>query len=140
MTKTRSKQPANPFKETRRQHSVEAAEDYVELVYGLIEEKGEARTCDIAEHLGVSHVTALRTIRRLQTEGYLETSQRKPVTLTTKGRKLASFSKKRHEVLLMFFQFIGVPKAQSEIDVEGAEHHISKTTLDCIQRFMAKSN
>ena len=121
-------QRASHFRATRKHHSLEAAEDYTELVYDLIQTHGEARTCMIAEHLGVSHVTALRTIRRLQGEGYLETSQHRPVTLTRKGRDLARFSKQRHEVLLEFFAALGVPREQAEIDVEGAEHHISETT------------
>ena len=136
MPEKSAKQRSTPFKETRRQHSQEAAQDYVELIYELIEEKGLARTCDIATHLGVSHVTALRTIRRIQAEGFVNTSPRKPVTLTKKGLELALFSKERHEVLLEFFLKLGVPKQQAEIDVEGAEHHISKVTLNCIQRFM----
>ncbi|MCL4152526.1 UNVERIFIED_CONTAM: hypothetical protein GTU68_003310 [Idotea baltica] len=140
MTKTSAKRRSNPFKAARKQHSEEAAEDYVELVYDLIEEKNEARTGDIAEHLGVSHVTALRTIRRLQSEGYLVTSDRKPVSLSSKGKTLALFCKKRHEILLDFFQFLGVPKSQAEIDVEGAEHHISKKTLGCILKHMDKAN
>ena len=61
---------AGPFKATRRHHTNEAAEDYTELVADLINSQGEARTCEIARAMGVSHVTALRTIRRLQ-EGRL---------------------------------------------------------------------
>ncbi|MCB0360766.1 MAG: HTH domain-containing protein, partial [Bdellovibrionales bacterium] len=76
---------ARPFRETRRHHSTEAAEDYSELIADLIEEQGEARTCTIAQELGVSHVTALRTIRRLQDEGYMVTAPHKPVELTAKG-------------------------------------------------------
>ena len=81
------------FKATRKHHDSEAAEDYTELVADLIEKDGEARTCRIAEHLGISHVTALRTIRRLQGEGYLETSPHRPVTLTAKGKKTAEYCK-----------------------------------------------
>lgn len=130
---------ATPFTAARRQHSEEAAEDYVELVSDLIDKNGEARTCTIAAHLGISHVTALRTIRRLQDEGFLETSPHKPVQLTAKGRKLAQFAKQRHELLVEFFVHIGVPRPQAEIDVEGAEHHISKKTLACIRNFLAKA-
>jgi DtxR family manganese transport transcriptional regulator len=139
MTKKDKKTRSLPFKAARQQNSEEAAEDYVELVFDLIESRGEARTCTIAEHLGISHVTALRTIRRLQTEGFLQTSPHKPVVLTPKGKKLAQFSKFRHEVLLDFFQLLGVPKAQAEIDVEGAEHHISAKTLSCIEQFLKQS-
>lgn len=124
---------AKPFIATREHHLKEAAEDYTELIADLIEAQGEARTCEVARHLGVSHVTALRTLQRLQKEGYVETSRHKPITLTQKGRKLASHSKKRHEVLLDFLISIGVPEHVAEIDVEGMEHHISPATMKAME-------
>ncbi|MCB0318441.1 MAG: hypothetical protein KDD56_06765 [Bdellovibrionales bacterium] len=134
-----SKKRSKAFKSTRKDHSTEAAEDYTELVADLIEKYGEARTCNIANHLGISHVTALRTIRRLQEEGYLETAIHKPVTLTAKGKRTAAFAKERHDLLVNFFEKVGVPRQLAEIDVEGAEHHISKETLEYIKRFLNKN-
>ena len=131
-----TKNRARPFKATRDHHNLEAAEDYTELVLDLTEEKGSARTGDIAECLGISHVTALRTIRRLQEEGYLNTTPRKPVRLTPKGKRLALSARKRHQLLVNFFMAIGVPRKVAEVDVEGAEHHISQTTLNKISSFL----
>ena len=130
---------AAPFKATRRQHFEEAAEDYTELVADLIDKNGEARTCAIADHLGISHVTALRTIKRLQSSGYLTTSPHRPVELTVKGRKLAAYCKHRHQVLLSFFARIGIPEDVAQIDVEGVEHHISKTSLAAIEAFLSRN-
>ncbi len=127
---------ANTFKATRRHHGSESAEDYTELISDLIETTGEARTCNIAKHLGISHVTALRTIRRLQEQGYVKTSPHKPVVLTSKGKEIAEFSKERHELLLSFLIKIGVSRKQAEIDTEGAEHHISRESLNQIQKLM----
>ena len=127
---------AKQFKVLRKQHSLESAEDYTELIHELIEESGEARTGKIAKELGISHVTALRTIKRLQQQGYVNTSRQKPVELTAKGKKLALYSKKRHEILLEFLIKLGVPKKVADIDVEGIEHHVSKITLDRIKEFL----
>ncbi len=135
-TKPPKKKRALPFKATRKHHGTEAAEDYTELIGDLIAEKGEARTCAIAAQLGISHVTALRTIRRLQEEGYVATSPHQPVVLTPKGEKLGQFAKHRHELLVSFFTRIGVSARQAEIDVEGAEHHISEETLACLERML----
>ena len=128
---------ASHFERKREQHTQEAAEDYTELVYDLEERYGEARTGTIADHLGISHVTALRTIKRLQDLGYLKTARQKPVELTPKGRRLAMASKARHEMLVEFFMSLGVPKAVAEHDVEGAEHHFSPITLEKIQEALA---
>ena len=45
------------FKRIRRDHSLEIAEDYIELISDLIETTGEARAVDLASNLGVSTVS-----------------------------------------------------------------------------------
>lgn len=125
---------AEPFIATRNHHLSETAEDYVEIVSDLTSLKGEARTCDIAKHLGVSHVTAIRTIERLKKKGYLTSEQYQPIMLTEEGHKLASFSKERHQFLLEYLKILGVPEDIAAIDVEGMEHHISQATLDAFKR------
>lgn len=112
---------------------METAEDYTELVLDLIDAKGEARICDMAEHMGVSHVTTLRTVKRLERDGFLTTTPHQPVELTRKGKSTALLAKKRHQILLDFLIKIGVPKEVAAIDVEGIEHHISEKTLQVIQ-------
>lgn len=134
------KRRASRFKAMRTDHRREAAEDYTELVYELIQAKGEARTGEIARQLGISHVTAVRTIQRLQEQGYLETARHKPVELTAKGLKLALHTIKRHRVLVEFFVSIGVPLDVAESDVEGAEHHISAVTLEKIIEHMKQQD
>lgn len=136
--KKRKTERAASFRATRRHHSTETAEDYTELIADLIAERGEARTVVIAGLLGISHVTALRTLRRLQADGYLTTSPHQPIELTKKGSKLARHAKARHLLLVQFFMALGVPENVAEIDVEGAEHHLSPTTLARIRAFMAK--
>ncbi len=126
------------FRATRRHHSDELAEDYAELVADLIEHQGEARTCQVAEALGVSHVTALRTIRRLNEDGVLISGQHQPIVLTAKGQRIARASKERHRLLVDFFVMLGVPVAVAEIDVEGAEHHFSAETLRAVRRFLGR--
>jgi len=127
---------SGPFKKTREDHLVEAAEDYTELIAELEVHYGEARICRVAEYLGVSHVTALRTVKRLQEEGYLDTSPHRPITLTAKGKKLAALARERHTLLVNFLFKLGVPLLQAEIDAEGIEHHVSKKTLQCIKKFL----
>ena len=127
------------FRATRAHHNQEAAEDYTELIFDLIERVGEARIGEIARELGISHVTALRTIARLQKHGFVETSQQKPVQLTAKGKRLARYAKERHRIVVNFLISLGVPAKVAEIDAEGAEHHISRITLSKIRAFLARS-
>ena len=126
------------FRATRRHHSDELAEDYAELIADLIATRGEARTCEVAAALGVSHVTALRTIRRLSTDGVLISQKHSPIHLTPKGQRIARASKDRHRLLVDFFVTLGVPADVAEIDVEGAEHHFSEATLAAVRRFLGR--
>jgi DtxR family manganese transport transcriptional regulator len=127
---------ARRFHATRSSHRVEAAEDYTELIADLIVADGEARICRVAEKLGISHVTALRTVKRLAEEGYLKTQPYGPILLTQKGAELAAMSKERHKIVLDLLRVIGVPSELAEIDSEGIEHHISPATLKIIQKFL----
>lgn len=125
---------SEPFIATRNHHSAETAEDYVEIVFDLIEQKGEARTCDIAKLMGVSHVTVIRTIERLKKKGYFQLEQ--SIALTNAGAALAAFSKERHRFLLEYLMSLGVPDDIAAIDVEGMEHHISQETIAAFQRHL----
>ena len=128
------------FKITRKQHASEAAEDYTELVSELISKQGEARTGEIALALGVTHVTVVRTIRRLVRDGYLSSTPHQPIRLTRKGGRLADHCKKRHQIVLQFLLQIGVPKEVAEVDAEGIEHHISAITLEKLAHIIHASN
>lgn len=127
---------AKPFIATRNHHLSELAEDYVEIISDLISLKGEARICDIAEHLGVTHVTVIRAINRLKKNGYVLSGQNQPVVLTEEGMKLAIFSKERHVFLLKYLMALGVPDSVATIDVEGMEHHVSQATMKAFQKHL----
>jgi len=129
----RSSRPDNTrperFHSTRKAHRDETAEDYVEAIAQLIEERGVARVGALAEVMGVSHVTVSRTIKRLAGEGLVHTEPRRPVALTDAGRAMARESLERHRIVLRFLLAIGVPEQQAQIDAEGIEHHVSAKTL-----------
>lgn len=134
MPRKNAAQTADRFRSTRAAHRDETAEDYVEAIGQLIDEDGEARVRDLASMMGVSHVTVTRIISRLQSEGLVETEPYKPITLTVKGRRLATRVRQRHEVVLAFLLAIGVPPQQAEIDAEGIEHHVSDATIRAMKR------
>lgn len=130
---------AKSFKRTRSDHASETAEDYVEVISDLIEQTGEARLVDIARSIGISHVTANRTLRRLQRDGLVETKPYRAIFLTKVGRTLAESARRRHALVLDFLIALGVPRQQAEIDTEGIEHHASDATLKAMVRFMKRS-
>ena len=125
-----------PFSQTRSRHASETAEDYVEAVMELIEEKGECRVLDLARYFNVSHVTVSRIVKRLHDEKLLYTSPYKPVELTDAGTKLAKKAKDRHAIVLAFLIALGVDKKNAEIDSEGIEHYVSPKTLKAMKDFL----
>ena len=131
---------ARYFKSLRENHLSEKAEDYTELISDLSEREALVRVCDIAREMGISHVSVLKAMRRLSRDGYLTRSREKGILLTPKGKKTASFSKKRHEILSEFFVKLGVSREIAAADVEGIEHHISKAALEAIEAHMHRFN
>ena len=115
--------------QTRREHASEIAEDYVEAIGDLIAERGEARVVDLAKRLGVTHVTVVRTVARLQKAGFVSAHPYRAIFLTEKGRTLAATCKSRHETVVAFLRSLGIPGRIAEMDAEGIEHHVSPETL-----------
>jgi DtxR family manganese transport transcriptional regulator len=128
-----SRRQAENLSHTRREHAHEIAEDYVEAIADLITESGEARVVDLAQRLGVTHVTVNRTVIRLQKAGYVTAQPYRAIFLTDAGRKLASACRTRHQVVVEFLCSLGVPRRVAEMDAEGIEHHVSRRTLSAFR-------
>ena len=123
------------FFQVRNARNTETAEDYTEMIADLIEETGEARVVDLAERFGVTSPTVNSTIRRLVREGLVESKPYRSIFLTKKGKSLASFCKKRHQIVFDFLISIGVKKETAKNDAEGLEHHVSEETLKVFENF-----
>jgi DtxR family manganese transport transcriptional regulator len=125
---------------TRKDHSQELAQDYVEMIAELITKTGEARLIDLARGLGVTHVTASRTLKRLQRLGLVTTQPYRSIFLTGSGRNLAKESRDRHEVVVRFLISLGVPSNVAESDAEGIEHHVSRETLAAFVKHLERGS
>jgi DtxR family transcriptional regulator, manganese transport regulator len=129
---------AENLSQTRREHANEIAEDYVEAIADLAAETGEARIVDLAKRLGVTHVTVIRTIARLQRARLVTSRPYRAIFLTENGRDLASVCKARHETVVAFLRSIGIPERVAEMDAEGIEHHVSPDTLAAFKAALQK--
>ena len=126
------------FRKVRNAHRTENTEDYLELVAELLNSKGEARIVDIAENLGIAQSTANKTIQRLHSQGYIKREPYRSIFLTYKGQKIASESKKRHNIVYNFLRNLGLDKNTASEDAEGIEHHVSEKTLKKMDNFNSK--
>jgi DtxR family transcriptional regulator, manganese transport regulator len=140
---TRKKRPAPPeraasFRKTRNDNAAETAQDYVEAVAELLEHEGEARPTDLARMFGVSHVTVIRAVARLQRNGLLTAKPYRSIFLTPKGAALAAECRERHELVVSFLLALGVPAAAAESDAEGMEHHLGAETIAAFRSFLRR--
>ena len=126
------------FRKVRNAHRTENTEDYLELVAELLNSKGEARIVDIAENLGIAQATANKTIQRLHSQGYIKREPYRSIFLTYKGQRIASESKKRHNIVYNFLRNLGLDKNTASEDAEGIEHHVSEKTLRKMDNFNSK--
>jgi Mn-dependent DtxR family transcriptional regulator len=110
----------------------QSAEDYLERIHELIEEKGYARVVDIASTLEVKQASVTSMVQKLGEAGYVKYEKYRGLLLTDKGREVARRIQKRHETLSRFFSLLGLDPKTQQADIEGIEHHLSAETVECL--------
>lgn len=65
-------------------------EDYIEIIYNLMEKKGFVRVSDIAEKLSVHPSSVTKMVQKLDKDNYLDYEKYRGFVLTPKGKKLVS--------------------------------------------------
>jgi Mn-dependent DtxR family transcriptional regulator len=115
------------------QPPTQSAEDYLERIQELIEEKGYARVVDIASSLNVKQASVTSMVQKLGELGYLNYEKYRGLILTDKGKQVATGIQKRHEVLSRFFTLFGLDEKTQTHDIEGIEHHLSPATVDVLE-------
>jgi Mn-dependent DtxR family transcriptional regulator len=111
-------------------------EDYLEVVYSLIQKKGYARTADIAELLEVKAPSVTSMLQRLDRMGLITYERYRGIILTEKGERMARFTQQKHQTLIKFLRILGVEEKTARLDAEGIEHHVHSTTINRIERFV----
>jgi DtxR family manganese transport transcriptional regulator len=135
-TEPTAEQQSAIHRRVRLQHASETAEDYVRAIAQLCALQGEARVVDLARRFGISHVTVIRALARLQRGGFITTRPYRSVFLTEDGERLAKKSSHRYEIVVTFLRRTGVPQKIAQADAEGLEHHVSAKTLSAWKRFL----
>jgi Mn-dependent DtxR family transcriptional regulator len=115
-------------------------EDYLEIIYELVQQKGYATSVDITECLNVSAPSVTKMMRILDLKGYLEYEKYRGIRLTNQGKAVAENIKKRHKLLTEFFKIIGVSEDIAIQDAEGIEHHLHAETLEKLEKFLGTVN
>lgn len=131
-------QARNEHERIRNDHASEIAEDYVEAILDIIEEKKVCRAVDLTRKFQVTHVTVNKTIKRLARDGFVIAEPYSPIELTDLGIKTARESRERHEIVFQFLLTLGVSESTAATDSEGIEHHVSAETLAAMQKAIGR--
>jgi len=115
-----------------------SAEDYLEMILRLNEEKGYARSVDIAVGLGVSKPSVSVAMKQLREGGYIVMDKDSYISLTESGMEIAQRIYERHKVLTRMLTLIGVDAETAQADACKVEHDISVKTFDAIKAQLAK--
>src|SRR5205814_10354970 len=107
----------------------QSAEDYLERIHELIEEKGYARVVDIASSLQVKQASVTSMVQKLGELGYLNYEKYRGLMLTEKGKRVACNIQKRHETLPRTTSLFGLDPETQKQNIEGIEHHLSAETV-----------
>ena len=115
-----------------------SAEDYLEQILMIREQKGTVRSIDIAAGLGVTKPSVSIAMKRLRENGYIHMDKNNLITLTETGYAIASKIYDRHKTLTRFLQMLGVGDETAREDACRMEHDISQESYEALLRFFAK--
>jgi DtxR family manganese transport transcriptional regulator len=118
--------------------TTDAMEDYLEVMYELIQKKGYATTVDIANYLLVSSPSVTKMVKRLDKMGYLIYEKYRGLQLTQEGIAVAKNIHKSHDLLVEFLKMIGIDEEIANRDAEGIEHHLHPQTMEKLEEFIEK--
>jgi Mn-dependent DtxR family transcriptional regulator len=120
----------------KKEDRTDRMEDYLEVIYELVEQKGYATTVDISTYLNVSSPSVTKMTQRLDETGYLKYEKYRGIRLTDEGVRIAQNIRNRHGLLAEFFKMIGVDEDSANSDAEGIEHHLHPETIKRLEDFM----
>lgn len=106
-------------------------EDYLETIYLIIRDQGEARSKDIVKRIGVSAASVTEALRVLDAKGFIRYVPYSLITLTPVGAQRAREIFHRHETLRDFFVVVlGVDPETADSSACRVEHVISDEILE----------
>lgn len=111
-------------------------EDYLEVIYELIQQKGYATATDISNYLNVTLPSVTKMMRKLDEISCLDYEKYHGVRLTEEGIAVAKSIHEQHSLLTEFFKMIGIDAETANRDAEGIEHHLHAQTLKKLQEFV----
>jgi len=111
-----------------------SAEDYLEAMLMLKQERGYIRSIDVAEKLGVTKPSVSYATKRLRESGYISFDPAGMILLLPPGMEIAERMYERHMLLTELLIGLGVDPEVAREDACKIEHDLSVESFDAIRR------
>ena len=119
-------------------NTTESLEMYLENILVLQNNIGHVRSIDIAHKTGYSKPSVSRAVKLLSNDGCIEIDSDGYITLTEKGKDIATKIFDRHKIISDFFMSLGVDEDTASEDACRIEHVISDLTFEKLKDFINK--
>lgn len=116
----------------------ESAENYLEAILIIKNEKGSVRSIDIANHLNFSKPSVSVAMKNLRENGYISIDPDGSIYLEESGRKIAEKIYECHTLLSDWLTRLGVPRDIATEDACRIEHVISEESFSAIKSHVKK--
>ena len=110
-----------------------SAEDYLEQILMIREQKADGGPIDSAAGLGATKPSVSVAMKRLRENGYILMDEGSYITLTEAGMTVARRIYDRHKALTAFLLQIGVDEKNAREDACKIEHDISEESFAAIR-------
>ena len=107
----------------------ESAENYLEAILILKNERGAVRSIDIAQHMQFSKPSVSRAMSLLRGDGYITVDSDGFIELAESGLSIAERIYERHRLMTDWLVRIGVSPDTAAQDACKIEHDISEETF-----------
>ncbi|NCE66211.1 metal-dependent transcriptional regulator [Pseudoflavonifractor sp. 524-17] len=117
----------------------ESAENYLESILMLKQEKGAVRSIDIVRHMAFSKPSISRAMSLLRENGYITMDRDGLIDLTPSGYEIASTIYERHQMLSQWLIRLGVSPDVAVADACRMEHDISAETFQKLKEHISRA-
>lgn len=115
----------------------ENKEEYLEAIYGLIEDGKEPSPSAIAGRLRVKPSSVTEMLKKLDAEGFILSRPYQPVELTGEGYKRSSNIKRKHRLLERFlYDILKINKKKVHDEACRMEHALSDEAAESLSKLM----
>ncbi len=115
-----------------------SAEDYLEAMLMLKEERGYIRSIDVAGKLGVTKPSVSYATKRLRESGYISFDPAGMILLLGPGLEIAERMYERHKLISQILVYLGVDPETAREDACKMEHDMSAESFAAIRKGVEK--